>query len=236
MAHFNELKEKLDRRPAVQAVAARQKAVIATGRMVYEWRKAKGLSQAELAAAIGTKQESISRIERGLGQDGPKLTTLAAIAKACDQRFIISGGAIDDVTPFDEADAETAWGILVERPTSAADATSAADDDVPAGGIPIGRNVDVCFVGPGYGSRSPHATRDAAKRAAQRAMKHPAYGKYLRKSPTYVQRARGELVHGVKIVRVDSAPGHKPMVVMELGTEASALLSSRATKRSESAN
>ena len=55
----------------MKAAAAKQKAVIATGRMVYEWREAANMSQQALADAIGTKQESISRIERGLSQDGP---------------------------------------------------------------------------------------------------------------------------------------------------------------------
>ena len=115
MAHFSELKNKLSNRSAVQAVAAKQKAVIATGRMVYEWRKAANLSQQALADAIGTKQESISRIERGLGQDGPKLMTLAAIAKACGRRLIIGGGAIEDVESADESDTESAWGVFAQH-------------------------------------------------------------------------------------------------------------------------
>lgn len=114
MAQFNELKSKLGDRSAVKAAAAKQKAVIATGRMVYEWREAANMSQQALADAIGTKQESISRIERGLSQDGPKLTTLAAVAKACGRRLVIGSGTTEDAAFADESDAESAWGVLVQ--------------------------------------------------------------------------------------------------------------------------
>jgi ribosome-binding protein aMBF1 (putative translation factor) len=50
-------------------------------RLVREARLAAGLSQAELAAAVGTKQSVVSRWERGL--DEPRVSTLARILRAC---------------------------------------------------------------------------------------------------------------------------------------------------------
>lgn len=147
MAHFNELNAALSDRPAMKDVAALQKAVIATGRMVYEWRKAANLSQEGLGDAIGMKQESISRIERGLTQEGPKLATLAAIAKACGQRLIISGGPIEDVGFRDEADAETAWGLQVRRPKSEAPGSERQTQHAKEELSPWCRVVDVLLVG-----------------------------------------------------------------------------------------
>lgn len=83
--------ESSDDDPEAATAMARQKAVVDTGRMVYQWRKAADLSQQQLADGIGSKQESISRIERGLSKEGPKLTTLAAIAAACGQRLHVQG-------------------------------------------------------------------------------------------------------------------------------------------------
>jgi transcriptional regulator with XRE-family HTH domain len=45
------------------------------------------LSQAELAAKVGTRQANISRLERGQGN--PRLKTLLKIAQALDARLVI---------------------------------------------------------------------------------------------------------------------------------------------------
>lgn len=52
--------------------------------LVYDARIQAGLSQAELAGRIGTRQATISQIEGGGGQL-PSLTTLARIARATGQ-------------------------------------------------------------------------------------------------------------------------------------------------------
>jgi transcriptional regulator with XRE-family HTH domain len=52
-----------------------------TGRLIREARGLAGLSQAELAARIGTRQPVISRWERGL--ESPRVDTLARVLQAC---------------------------------------------------------------------------------------------------------------------------------------------------------
>ncbi len=51
------------------------------GGLVREVRRSAGLSQVELAAAIGTTQSAVSRWERG--HDAPRADTLVAILRAC---------------------------------------------------------------------------------------------------------------------------------------------------------
>ncbi|MFF1594280.1 helix-turn-helix domain-containing protein [Streptomyces sp. NPDC058286] len=50
------------------------------GEQVRAWRRRRGLTQAELAAAAGTQQASVSRIEKGT--DVPTLPLLERIAEA----------------------------------------------------------------------------------------------------------------------------------------------------------
>jgi transcriptional regulator with XRE-family HTH domain len=51
------------------------------GELIRECRREAGLSQAALAAALGTKQSVVSRWERG--HETPRADTLAAILRAC---------------------------------------------------------------------------------------------------------------------------------------------------------
>jgi len=51
------------------------------GDLVRDVRREAGLSQAQLAAALGTTQSAVSRWERG--HDTPRADTLAAILRAC---------------------------------------------------------------------------------------------------------------------------------------------------------
>ena len=51
------------------------------GELIASARRAAGLSQVALAAAIGTKQTVISRWERGA--DSPRVETLVRIVRAC---------------------------------------------------------------------------------------------------------------------------------------------------------
>lgn len=129
MKNLQDFIQSSDDDPEAAAAVARQQAVLDTGRMVYEWRKAAGLSQQQLADAIGSKQESISRIERGLSKEGPKLTTLAAIAAACGQRLQVHGQPIPEVLPMPEV--RVAWQVHF-------DAASPTDMDVRTiGGSPV---------------------------------------------------------------------------------------------------
>ncbi len=56
---------------------------------VRAMRKAANLSQAELAERAGMSQPDISRIERGLGTEGPSVKTLRRLASACGFDFEI---------------------------------------------------------------------------------------------------------------------------------------------------
>lgn len=114
MSRFDELKAKIERHPAVQEAAPRQHAVLATARMIYNWRRAAGLSQLELANAIGEKKESIRRIERGTSEDGPKLSTLSAIAEACGHRLVIGGKPVSAQVAKDERELVGAWTVVEE--------------------------------------------------------------------------------------------------------------------------
>jgi transcriptional regulator with XRE-family HTH domain len=51
------------------------------GELVRDVRKEAGLSQAELAAILGTKQSVVSRWERG--HETPRIETLVEILRAC---------------------------------------------------------------------------------------------------------------------------------------------------------
>jgi len=51
---------------------------------IHRWRQAAGLTQAELAARLGTTQSAVSRWENG--HDEPRLATLAEILGACGLR------------------------------------------------------------------------------------------------------------------------------------------------------
>lgn len=57
-------------------------------------RQSAGLTQNELAKRVGTTQSAVSRWEAG--RDEPRLTTLAAIIRACGQRMSLVTEA-DDV-------------------------------------------------------------------------------------------------------------------------------------------
>lgn len=56
------------------------------GREVARLRRLRGLSQAELAQRIGTKQPAIARIEQG---HVPSLRTLMRIAEALQARLVV---------------------------------------------------------------------------------------------------------------------------------------------------
>ena len=115
MTKFEALKAEIDAHPDLQEAIPQQRAVLATARLIYNWRRAANLSQSELAKAIGTKQAAISRLERGISRDGPKLSTLAAIAKACNQELVIGGRPAKEEEQR-TSDEKTAWSVMMESP------------------------------------------------------------------------------------------------------------------------
>ena len=64
--------------------------VINIGNLVRSARESAGLSQAELAARVGTTQPVVSRWERG--HEEPRLSTLAKLARACGRRLEVCLG------------------------------------------------------------------------------------------------------------------------------------------------
>jgi transcriptional regulator with XRE-family HTH domain len=70
--------------PGIEQEIGVSSAAMRAGRQVRQMRLAKGLTQAQLAAALGWDQVRISNIERGEGTLGPTFDVLQRIAAACD--------------------------------------------------------------------------------------------------------------------------------------------------------
>ena len=64
-------------------------AIMHAARMIREMRADAGLTQAELAARAGMSQPDISRLESGLGKQGPSVETLYRLTDACGLRFVM---------------------------------------------------------------------------------------------------------------------------------------------------
>jgi DNA-binding XRE family transcriptional regulator len=81
--------------PVMQRAYEEQGAVIEAAVLVRGMRETAGLSQAGLAALIGTSQAHLSMLERGVGRHGPTFLMLRKIAAACGQTMVISVRPID---------------------------------------------------------------------------------------------------------------------------------------------
>ena len=64
-------------------------AIMQAARVVREMRSEAGLTQAELAARAGMSQPEISRLETGLGKQGPSVETIGRLAQACNRRLVM---------------------------------------------------------------------------------------------------------------------------------------------------
>lgn len=62
---------------------------VALAQMIYDLRTAAGMSQQQLASAMGTTQSVISRLEGG-GGTGNRVDTLARLAVALGRHLVIS--------------------------------------------------------------------------------------------------------------------------------------------------
>lgn len=222
MGHFDRLRKRAAAKAQDSATWSIDQAVIETGRMVYEWRMSAGLSQQDLAKAIGTKQESISRIERGLSKEGPRLKTLAAIADACGQRFIISGGSPAAVGPAAQWSADSAWGVCAERPRRANESSvhaPAAPSKNRSEKIDI-ELVEFDFMN-SYLRKQLEAQAVAGSRFAAKA-KSGAPRKATRKRAgklhvTSVSKVAGSYVmHGVELQKTASRSGKNPKISLNL--------------------
>ena len=64
-------------------------AIMHAARMIREMRADAGLTQAELAVRAGMSQPDISRLESGLGKQGPSVETLYRLTDACGLQFVM---------------------------------------------------------------------------------------------------------------------------------------------------
>ena len=69
--------------PEMQAMIEEEREKRRVARLIYEARTAAGLTQAELAARVGTRQSAIARLEDA-DYEGHTLTMLERIAQALD--------------------------------------------------------------------------------------------------------------------------------------------------------
>jgi ribosome-binding protein aMBF1 (putative translation factor) len=77
---WSEIQKKYDADPAFRSAYDAAQRALVVGEAVRKARRARGLTQAQLAAATGTSQSAIARLE--LGGGNPRLDTLARIATA----------------------------------------------------------------------------------------------------------------------------------------------------------
>jgi ribosome-binding protein aMBF1 (putative translation factor) len=86
-----ELKRKALKRPEVKAAYDAQDAEFALLDALLKARVDAGLSQADVAARMGTKQTAISRLESSLASDkhSPSLSTLRKYAAACGKTLVL---------------------------------------------------------------------------------------------------------------------------------------------------
>lgn len=85
------------RAPVVSSAAFRAAAIVRT------MRKARGLSQKELAERLGFSQARISEIEAGLGPQGPTWDLMERISRASDSKILIlphDASVVLDATGF----------------------------------------------------------------------------------------------------------------------------------------
>jgi predicted transcriptional regulator len=87
MAKWSEIREARMASPEGQRGYQRAKLAYEIGTQVRELRQKAGLTQAELAALVGSSQAAIARLEAG-GTE-PKLSTLHEIARALKSRMEI---------------------------------------------------------------------------------------------------------------------------------------------------
>jgi DNA-binding XRE family transcriptional regulator len=88
MRHFSDwLKEKL-RDPKFRKGYHEARTAVMLGYKIHQLREKLGLTQAELAKRMGTKQQAIARLERG-DYEGFTLKTLERIAEATKTELVI---------------------------------------------------------------------------------------------------------------------------------------------------
>ena len=87
------------RDPAFREGYAERRYIHEIARAIRAMRESAGLSQADLAAMIGTKQPAIARLETSQFRR-PQWQTLDRIARALGRQLELALGAVDDKTPL----------------------------------------------------------------------------------------------------------------------------------------
>jgi DNA-binding XRE family transcriptional regulator len=64
-------------------------ALVRLGEMLQQLREASGLTQMQLASRVGMTQPAVSRIESGLGANGPEIDTVMRYMHGCDFELVI---------------------------------------------------------------------------------------------------------------------------------------------------
>jgi len=113
MASFDKFAQEILADPVARKGYERHQASVLAGGLVRQWRKRAGMTQAQLAEAIHSSQEAISKIESAAGSRGPHIGTLAIIADACGLEFQV--GAVEPV----DVDAEAAEAVPENQVTIA---------------------------------------------------------------------------------------------------------------------
>ena len=89
MRRFGEtIKELLEKSPELREKYEKKRLKLDLGREVIELRKAKGITQEELAKLVGTRRPNISRIERG--EQNVSIETIYKLVKALDGELFIT--------------------------------------------------------------------------------------------------------------------------------------------------
>ena len=92
MRTHDQLIKKLLRRPAVRAEVERlEREESALLDALLKARQEAGLTQAQVAALMGTQAPAIARLERALatGKHSPSVATLRRYVKACGKRLVL---------------------------------------------------------------------------------------------------------------------------------------------------
>jgi transcriptional regulator with XRE-family HTH domain len=89
---------------------------VAAGDLIHRARNRKAMSQANLAKRVGSTQPHISDIERGLGENGPTVGTIARLLRELDDELLVQSRKDRALWMADRIDAaEVALGDLTER-------------------------------------------------------------------------------------------------------------------------
>lgn len=92
MKTHDQIVKKLMRRPGVRAEVQRlEREESALLDALLKARQEAGLSQADVAARMGTQAPSVARLERALatGKHSPSVATLRKYVKACGKRLVL---------------------------------------------------------------------------------------------------------------------------------------------------